>query len=239
MNIAQKNVSRDDLYISSKDPIDNSVTLKGTDADYIKRAPTVLTYWFIDCTYYGYTDNLTFQFNFPVAEKKHHIEALVVADFTPLPPPTTTTIAPPTTFKPNTTTIPPKTTTAPSNITTTSTKPTTITTTKPTVVTTTPSNSKTIKPNNVTSAVDTAQKSVLASEGSLKAFRNKRDTQVESVNNSTKLKMMVNGTIKKYDDHFGEFPYVCNGSRIAADVNKTYGYFSRTVIVKGKLVLLL
>lgn len=78
------------------------MVLKKSDKNYISKAPSVLSYWFVDCVYYGVNTDLEFMYNFTKADEDHMIETLVVADFTPLPPPTT--VAPPTTSTAPTTT---------------------------------------------------------------------------------------------------------------------------------------
>ncbi|XP_030749282.1 uncharacterized protein LOC115877286 [Sitophilus oryzae] len=100
-----------DKFISSEDPLQSSVELKESDKNFLSKAPTVLSYWFVDCIYYGITSDLQFDYNFTKPDEQHVIEALVVADFTPLPPPTTTTTTQKPTTSPNVTTTTSTTTT--------------------------------------------------------------------------------------------------------------------------------
>ncbi|XP_066250406.1 uncharacterized protein [Euwallacea similis] len=121
LEIVQLNETRN-LYVSTNGSFTNTVALQQPDKEYLMQAPTVLSYWFVDCVYYGLGTNLSFPFNFSNPEEEHTIETLVVGDFTPLPPPTTTPM-------PTTSTIPPS--NGSTTITTTTTiKPTT--TLKPT-----------------------------------------------------------------------------------------------------------
>ncbi|XP_063920014.1 uncharacterized protein LOC135135010 isoform X2 [Zophobas morio] len=144
--LIQKNQTRNSVYVSNADTVIHNVSLKPTDADFIKRAPTVLTYWFVDCTYYGFRRDFIFPFNYTQAEQEHFVEALVVADFTPLPPPTTTT--PSTTTSTTTTTKP--TTTSKTTTTSTTTTPKPTTTKSSTVApTTTPPVNKTVGKRDV------------------------------------------------------------------------------------------
>ncbi|XP_044269601.1 uncharacterized protein LOC123014514 [Tribolium madens] len=185
--LIQNNKTRTDLFVSNAEPVIHNVSLKPTDADFIKQAPSVLTYWFIDCVYYGFRKDFEFPFNYTQAEKEHLIEALVVADFSPPPPPPTTTTPTPTT----TTTIKPNSTTT----STTTPKPTT--TTQKTTTKTPPTNSTKVK----------------------------RD-----VNSQSKIMVNMNGTLQPYN---GNFPFVCNGTQVATDIQKTYGYFFKNVKVRA------
>lgn len=211
--VIQKNKTRDGLYVSSADTVIHNVTLKSTDADLVKPART-LTYWFIDCTYYGFRNDFIFPFNYTKPDETHFIEALVVADFTPLPPPTTTTTT--TTARPSTTTIPTKPTT-----TTTTVKPNTTTTIPTTIkpITTTPK-ATTLAPTFSTQSITNVAKSIV-----------KRDLN-QNTTTTSNIKVNVNGTLVKYN---GSFPYVCNSTAVATDPEKTYGYFFRKIEVKGKL----
>ncbi|KAL1517028.1 hypothetical protein ABEB36_000848 [Hypothenemus hampei] len=110
------------VFVATNTSIQNSISLKKSDQEFLKKAPSVLTYWFVDCIYYGITTDLSFNYTFAQSEQNHNIEVLVVADFTPLPPTTTlqpiTTTIPSnvTTPTPATTTIKPKTRTKRDNL---------------------------------------------------------------------------------------------------------------------------
>lgn len=100
-------------------PIEHVVKLKDTDLSLLNNSATqVVTYWFVDCVYYGPSNNYSLMMNYTEPEKDHRIEALVIAGYEPLttPAPSTTT-----TSAPNvTTTIPPNSTTTtvtPKNVT--------------------------------------------------------------------------------------------------------------------------
>lgn len=65
------------------------------------KATTVSIYWFIDCKYFGQTNDLNFLYNFTNPNVSHMLEALVIASYDSL----TTTVLPSTTISPITTTI--------------------------------------------------------------------------------------------------------------------------------------
>ncbi|XP_028131618.1 uncharacterized protein LOC114327269 [Diabrotica virgifera virgifera] len=126
--LLQGNQSLTNNFVSTKKEVIHAVKLKQSDADFIKTAPTIRTYWFVDCVYYGITNEFKFAHTYPDPYQNHTVEALVEADCTPLP---TTTAAPTTTTTKVTTTTPKPSTTA-----STTTKPTTKTTTvKPNAIT--------------------------------------------------------------------------------------------------------
>ncbi|XP_076271750.1 uncharacterized protein LOC143203465 [Rhynchophorus ferrugineus] len=111
-----------DTFVSVAEPLQNIISLKSADRDLISGAPTVLSYWFVDCIYYGITTDFRYDHNFTKPNEIHYIEALVMADFTPIPPPTTqapsttTTTTTTTTIKPTSLHLPNN--TAPVNSTT-------------------------------------------------------------------------------------------------------------------------
>lgn len=213
MELVQKNKVMDGRYISSADTVTHKVLLNASDAEYINTTATsVLTYWFVDCVYYGVTDDYTFSLNYPDVDKKHRVEALVIAGYDPI-----TTPAPSTTVAPTTTTT---TTTKKPTVTTTTIAPTTSTSTvKPNVTT---SSTTTIKPqfnvNLVANSIDTQEK------------RLKRAV-IGNIGEHKGVMVRVNGTLVPYN---GSFPFVClSNNSVAPDVNKTYGYFSRKFTVRA------
>uniref|UniRef100_A0A1B6KZQ6 PKD domain-containing protein n=1 Tax=Graphocephala atropunctata TaxID=36148 RepID=A0A1B6KZQ6_9HEMI len=116
MNLTQFNQSVEDSYVSSASEVTHQVSFTKPDQQFLdKNATSIQTFWFVDCIYYGATSDLSFRFNYSGAsDKTRSVEALVVASFDPLPPPTTTpaptttstttTVAPPITVSPPTTT---------------------------------------------------------------------------------------------------------------------------------------
>ncbi|XP_015113528.1 uncharacterized protein LOC107038779 isoform X2 [Diachasma alloeum] len=118
ISISQSNHTLESSYISSAVESEIKIDLREGDANYIiKNATEISTFWFVDCQYYGQTNDFTFRYNFTHPDETKSIEALVVASHEP---PTTTTVAPTTT----------STTPAPAtNVTTT--KPATTTTSTP------------------------------------------------------------------------------------------------------------
>lgn len=97
---------RNGKFVSNSSPVVHKVVLTKSDEEYINSTATsIFTYWFVDCVYYGFTNDFTYTFRYPDIEKKHQIEALVVAGFEPITtpaPPTTTTPAPNVTLPPTT-----------------------------------------------------------------------------------------------------------------------------------------
>ncbi|XP_029170282.1 uncharacterized protein LOC114939972 isoform X2 [Nylanderia fulva] len=99
-------------YISSVNETNLTIDIRKGDYDFImQKATAISTYWFIDCKYYGHTDNFAFTYNFTSPGMTHEIGALVIASYDP---PTTTTILPSTTTTApiNVTTVSPNATTA-------------------------------------------------------------------------------------------------------------------------------
>ncbi|KAH0951978.1 hypothetical protein HN011_005159 [Eciton burchellii] len=82
-------------YISSVNETKLMVNVRKNDRDFImQKATAISTYWFIDCKYYGQTNDFVFIYNFTRPNVTHEIGALVIASYDPL---TTTTVLPPTT----------------------------------------------------------------------------------------------------------------------------------------------
>lgn len=135
MTIKQSNKTVAGDYISSTNETKLMIDIRKGDYDFItQKATAISTYWFIDCKYYGQTNDFAFVYNFTSSGVTHDIGALVIASYDP---PMTTTTTP----IPTTTAIPDNVTTVASNITTASsngtrvatvTLPTTVTTVKPT-----------------------------------------------------------------------------------------------------------
>jgi len=96
----QVNKTIDGDYISNVNETKLKIDMRKGDYDFItKKATAISTYWFIDCKYYGQTDDFAFAYNFTSPDVTYEIGALVIASYDP---PTTTTALPPTT-----TTMPP------------------------------------------------------------------------------------------------------------------------------------
>lgn len=109
MNMTQNNEAVTENYVSSASEVTHYVHFTEPDQAFLKKkATSVITYWFVDCIYYGLTTDLTFKYNYSSNATKAHIETLVVASFEPLPPPTTTMA--PTTTTTSSTTVKPTTT---------------------------------------------------------------------------------------------------------------------------------
>lgn len=216
MNLIQDHNIRTNEFVSNASAVQHQIALSPPDYSYLKdNATSILTYWFIDCTYYGMTTNFTFSYKYDQPGTEHVMEALIVAGFEPIttPAPTTTT---------TTTTTPKPTSTTTTTTTTTTTKPTTtISTTKAPTTLTTP-NPTTVTINNPDSS------SVSTADNTIHKDKVKREIQ----NGSSNL-INMNGSIIHVDEN-NTFPFVClNQTNIAPDPKKVYGYFSRRMIVKG------
>ncbi|XP_043264697.1 uncharacterized protein LOC122404626 isoform X2 [Colletes gigas] len=94
IEITQPNKTLESTYVSSASEANMTITLREGDMDYLKKATTTSIFWFIDCKYYGQTNDLSFPYNFTDPDTSHVLEALVVASYdsptTTVPPPTTT-----------------------------------------------------------------------------------------------------------------------------------------------------
>lgn len=102
IKVIQPNKTSIDTYVSSAFEANVTITIRKGDMDYLMKATSVLIYWFIDCKYFGQTNDLSFLYNFTIPDTSHILEALVVASYD-LP---TTTVAPTTTALPIITTTP-------------------------------------------------------------------------------------------------------------------------------------
>lgn len=210
LQLLQKNETRINNYVSNKDPVVHQIILKKSDRDYIHKATNIYTYWFVDCTYYGMSADFNFTFNYTDVDRTHLVEALLVADFTPLPP--TTTVAPTTTTT---------TTTAKPTTTSTTTKPTT----KPSSTTASPAPTKatTTAPSNFSVESNRVKRHNLRSSD--------LTSDLTQVNTTGSIMVKLNGTLVKYN---GSFPMVCGGTQVSTDGKKSYGYFRKKLEVKGR-----
>lgn len=217
MSVTQSGHLREDEFVSSTVEVSHHVNLAEMDHAFLTQSATsVLTYWFVDCIYYGQTPGYVFNFNYTQPGKTHHVEALVVASFEP--PITTTSTSTTTSTTPTPPTVSPYTTTAsttPSTKATTTIFPTTSAATS-TLATTTPSKNISYEINsneisNVMQMFPVQNTSVMP-------------VVAPAVNKANGT--LVNNTLF--------VPYVClNSSFVLPDPNKTYGYFHRRVTVKA------
>lgn len=109
----QNNKTSENSLVSSTAPVLHYVKLKDTDLAYLTAEATeVVTYWFVDCIYYGPGNNFSLTTNYTDPDTQHQVQALVIAGYEPITttaPSTTTTKATTTTTKPTTsTTVVPK-----------------------------------------------------------------------------------------------------------------------------------
>lgn len=147
IDLMQKNKSIENSYVSSVGEVTHTIKLNEADFEYVNTSATsILSYWFVNCVYYGPSKGLSFTLNYTKPEEEHLIEALVIAGYEPI-----TTPVPPTT------TVKPTTTTKPSNTTTTTTKATTTTT----AITTT----STVKPKSNTTLTRIKRESAIENNG--------------------------------------------------------------------------
>jgi hypothetical protein len=209
---------REDEFVSSAVEVSHHVDLTEVDHAFLTQSATsVLTYWFVDCIYYGQTPEYIFNFNYTHPGKTHHVEALVIASFEP---PTTTTSTSTTT---STTPTPPTASPNTTAVTTPSTKATT--TIFPTTSTAATTLATTTSSKNITYEIHSNE------IGSATQMFPVQDTNVMPVVAAAAVNKS-NGTVL---NNTVFVPYVClNSSIVLPDPNKTYGYFHRRVTVKGK-----
>ncbi|XP_011172773.2 uncharacterized protein LOC105205181 [Solenopsis invicta] len=153
VTIKQANKTIAGEFISSTNETKLMIDMRKGDYDFITHNASVLsTYWFIDCKYYGQTNDFTFAYNFTSPGVTHEIGALVIVSYD-LP---TTTIPTTTTIAPNVSTIAPNATAnSNGNLVTVVTSPTTVTTAKSSIELST----TTAVPTNV-SVIDTVNMSL-------------------------------------------------------------------------------
>ncbi|XP_076162058.1 uncharacterized protein LOC143144014 isoform X2 [Ptiloglossa arizonensis] len=101
IEIIQSNKTLESTYVSSASEANVTIHIREGDMDFLTKATTTSTYWFIDCKYYGQMDNLNFLYNFTNSDTSHIVEALVIASWDP-----PTTISPLITTVPLVTTVP-------------------------------------------------------------------------------------------------------------------------------------
>lgn len=204
MNLTQDQSIRQTQFVSNASAVKHEIVLISPDYLYLtNNATSILTYWFVDCIYYGMTSNFIFEYKYGVAESQHVVEALIVAGFEPI-------------------------------TTTTSTTSTTSTTTTSTTTTTTPKPSTTV--TTTTKAPPTTQLVIISNSTSPPTITNNNNNRVRRDNQENALNMLsLNGSMITLSDN-NSFPYVClNQTNIAPDSKKAYGYFSRSMIVKGNI----
>ncbi|XP_026276701.1 uncharacterized protein LOC113205333 isoform X2 [Frankliniella occidentalis] len=89
-------------FISNATEVEHKIVLSEADDNLLKNATEVMAFWFVDCTFYGVSEDLTFNYTYGTVGYNHNVEALVVVSFDPIIP--TTTPAPTTTTSTTTTT---------------------------------------------------------------------------------------------------------------------------------------
>lgn len=83
MNLLQNTTSREE-FVSSKQPVNHTITIKDQDKFLLNNAAYEKVYWFIDCVYVGETDSLSFINNYTKENEKFQVEALFVASYEPV-----------------------------------------------------------------------------------------------------------------------------------------------------------
>ncbi|XP_043790119.1 uncharacterized protein LOC122713593 isoform X1 [Apis laboriosa] len=96
IKIIQSNKTSIDTYVSSASEANVTINIRKGDMDYLMKATTVSIYWFIDCKYFGQTNDLNFLYNFTNPDISHILEALVIASYDSL----TTSVLPSTIISP-------------------------------------------------------------------------------------------------------------------------------------------
>lgn len=200
-----------DTFVSNNKTVVHEALLKESDASYLKNvSKSALTYWFIDCEYHGVTNDFKYTHFYNKTDVDHHVEALIVAGYEPV----------------TTTTLP--TTTTTSTTSTTSTTPTTTTST------TTP------KPTNPTVSSTTVkiENAINKIGGTTIAGKVKRSVTDLTTKLPHEIVFYSGSNLMSSNKQFNdESPFICNGSVVPLSMNNTYGYFSKSFTVKGKLIL--
>ncbi|KAJ4446185.1 hypothetical protein ANN_12878, partial [Periplaneta americana] len=223
MSLTQSGRVRENEFVSSKAQVTHRVDLIGPDFDFLtQKATSILTYWFVDCVYYGVSPGYVFNFNYTQPGKIHIVEALLVASFEPPTTTTTSTTTSTTTTTTTTTTPIPPTTVAPNATTGTTSKTTTTTTT---TSTTTSAPTTTAAPKNMSFQINSNEIS-----DAMRMFPVQNSTIIPTLASALN---MSNVTLNNSTFFM---PYIClNSSTIPADPNKTYGYFHRKLVVKAPI----
>lgn len=105
MNMSQPGNTDISSVVSSSEEVEHNVELSAPDRDYVlSNNRHTLTYWFVDCKYYGHSTDFKFHFNYSQPGMEHDVEALVVSS--PDIPVLTTTANPITTISSTTTASP-------------------------------------------------------------------------------------------------------------------------------------
>lgn len=157
MDLLQDNLLRLN-FVSNATQVQHEVNLSKGDLAFLENATEIATYWFIDCIYYGETENFSFNYTYGTVGANHSVQALVVASFEP---PTTTT-----------------TTTTSTTTTTTSTTTTTTTTSTPPPSTTALTSTTSAKPSSSSSNLIFSSMIPMKEVTSLKDSSNENNTSV-------------------------------------------------------------
>lgn len=215
MSLLQSGHLRETGLVSSKEQVTHRVDLTEADSAFLTQSATsILTYWFVDCTFYGQTPGYEFNFSYTQPGKIHNVEALIIASYEPPSTTTTTTSTTPTppTVSPNTTSA-----TTPSTKTTITVIPTSSTVLPSTSAATTTS---TVAPKNISFQINSNEINAM---------------HISHVQNMPLILPAVNTHNETLKNNTVFVPYVClNSSIIPPDPNKTYGYFHRRLVVRGK-----
>ncbi|XP_075231572.1 uncharacterized protein LOC142330268 [Lycorma delicatula] len=210
-------------FVSSASVVEHNIILSEPDARYLNTSATsVLTYWFVDCVYYGVTSNMSFSMNYTgqVGQEKA-IEAFVIASYVePTLPPTTTTPIPTTIPVPTSSTSTPITVTTQISPNSTTSVPATQST--PVKATTVATNQTSTIPATILKTDDNKSNSTNSST---------TDDHQQFIPNLLKNVTLVPG--KNYSND-RNFPYICsvNSSIIPPGGDETYGYFKRKIQIR-------
>lgn len=84
ITIKQANKTIAGEYISSTNETKLIIDMREGDYDFItQKATAILTYWFLDCKYYGQTNDFAFIYNFTSPGVMYEIGALVIVSYSP------------------------------------------------------------------------------------------------------------------------------------------------------------
>lgn len=217
--------SSGDTYVASDAPLTHAISLSQPDATFVDVAATrVVSYWFIDCVYYGMSTNMSFIQSYSGATGQSKvIDTLVIVSYDNITDVTTTTVAPTTTTT-STTTVAPHT-----NVTTTTEKgkTTTISTTTVSVNVTT----------HIPLAINVTTPSPVADKSS-DVSNSTQDDQIKSNDLSSAVQPTPAKPHGLYEigrnySGIGIVPFIClKNAEIPLNPNNTYGYFSRRIKIR-------
>ncbi|CAD7092863.1 unnamed protein product [Hermetia illucens] len=241
LTLTQNGKERPNDFVAIKVPTNQTITLSPSDAEFIRNATQITTYWFRNCTYLGPTAGLSSLNSYDKENESYELEALVEVSFEKIEP---TTTAPP----PTTTTTTKSTSAAPVTSPSPAPTPTSVpTTAAPAAKSSDEKNSNTVTTispksegsgrrkreaeTNSTIAVKTDVKTTVKPkpiEKEISASGEEIEVKQSAFNTTDKPIIETTTVSRSIDENFRNHPGSClNFSDFYHDPNKTYGYFRR------------